>query len=77
MVGFEIRVTFDGAVDTMISDQLAEHLLIVVREAVTNVGRHAPATEASVSVNVNDGWCRLQIVDNGRGLDGSESSRVD
>jgi len=74
VVGFDIGVTFDGAVDTMISDQLAEHLLIVVREAVTNVGRHARASEASVSVSVNDGWCRLQVVDNGGGLERSESS---
>jgi len=73
VVGFDIRVSFDGAVDAMISDQLAEHLLAVVREAVTNVGRHAQATEASVSVSVKDGLCRLQVVDNGRGLDSGEA----
>jgi signal transduction histidine kinase len=71
VVGFDVRVTFDGAVDTMVSDQLAEHLLAVVREAVTNVGRHAQATEASVSVTIADGQCRLQVKDNGRGLDGT------
>jgi signal transduction histidine kinase len=69
LVGFDVRTSFDGAVDTMISNQLAEHLLAVVREAVTNVGRHAQATEASVSVSVKDGLCRLRVVDNGRGLD--------
>lgn len=69
VVGFEIRVLFDGAVDTMISDQVAEHLLATIREAVTNIGRHAQATEASVSVSVTDSVCRLQVIDNGRGLD--------
>jgi len=71
VVGFVVRVTFDGAVETLISAQLADHLLAVVREAVTNIGRHAHATEASVSVSVNDGLCRLQVTDNGCGLDGS------
>ena len=69
VVGFDVRTTFDGPVDTMISDQLAEHLFAVVREALTNIGRHAQATEASVSVAVTDGHCRLQVVDNGRGID--------
>ena len=62
VVGFDVRVTFDGAVDTMISDQLAEHLLAVVREAVTNVGRHAQATEASVSLRVADGLRRPDLL---------------
>ncbi len=73
VVGFGVRVTFDGAVDTLVSDDLAEHLLAVVREAVTNIGRHAQATEASVSLSVTDGQCRLQIVDNGRGLDATDT----
>jgi signal transduction histidine kinase len=71
VIGFDVRVTFDGPVDTMISEQLAEHLLAVVREAVTNVGRHARATEAAVFLRVADGQCRLEVIDNGRGLDGA------
>jgi len=31
-------VHFDGAVDSAISDEIAEHLLIIVREAVINIG---------------------------------------
>ncbi|HXQ43511.1 MAG TPA: GAF domain-containing sensor histidine kinase [Acidimicrobiales bacterium] len=72
VVGFGVRVTFDGAVDTLVSDQLAEHLLAVVREAVTNIGRHAQATEASVSLSVAHGQCRLQVSDNGRGIGGAD-----
>ncbi len=74
VVGFDVKVSFDGPVDTIASDQLAEHLLAVIREALTNVGRHAQATKASVSVTVKDGVCRVQIIDNGRGLDHGESS---
>lgn len=74
VVGFDVKVTFDGPVETMTSDQLAEHLVAVVREAVTNIGRHAQASEASVCVSVKDGVCWLQVTDNGRGLDGVETS---
>jgi signal transduction histidine kinase len=74
VVGFNVKVTFDGPVDTMTSDHLAEHLVAVVREAVTNIGRHAQASQASVSVCITDGVCRLQVTDNGRGLGCIETS---
>jgi signal transduction histidine kinase len=74
VVGFDVKVTFEGPVDTMTSDQLAEHLVAVIRETVTNIGRHAQATEASVSVSIKDGMCRLQVTDNGRGLSCIETS---
>ena len=44
VLGFEVRVDFDGPIDTAISDVLAEHLVATIREALTNVGRHAQAT---------------------------------
>lgn len=74
VVGFDVKVSFVGPVDTVASDQLAEHLLAVIREAVTNIGRHAHASKASVSVIVTDDVCTVQIIDNGRGLDHGESS---
>lgn len=68
IVGFDIRVSFDGPIDAVISEVVTEHLLATIREAVTNVGRHAHATETSVTISVKEGLCRLQIVDDGRGL---------
>jgi signal transduction histidine kinase len=70
VVGFEVKVTFDGPIDSAISDRAAEHLLAAVREAVTNVGRHAQATQASVVLSVEDAVCRLVVSDNGRGMEG-------
>src|ERR1019366_4778035 len=61
VVGFEVRSSFDGPVDSAISDEIAEHLLIIVREAVTNIGRHAHATEATVRVNVDADHCQLIV----------------
>jgi signal transduction histidine kinase len=67
VVGFEVRVSFDGPIDTAISDEVCEHLLATIREALTNVGRHARATRATVTVGVGVGVCRLEVTDNGRG----------
>jgi signal transduction histidine kinase len=68
VVGFEVRSSFDGAVDSAISDEIAEHLLIIVREAVINIGRHAHATEATVRVSVDADHCQLIVTDNGLGM---------
>lgn len=71
IVGFNVHVTFAGPVDSVVSESVTENLLATVREAITNIERHAGATTASVSVTVNDGRCVLRIVDNGRGIDDS------
>jgi signal transduction histidine kinase len=68
VVGVDVQVTFDGPVDAAISEDVAEHLLATIREALTNVGRHAAATEARLRLRAKDGWCELEVVDNGRGL---------
>jgi len=68
VLGFAPRVTFAGPIDTAVSDVIAEHLLITAREGLSNVGRHARATETLMTVTVSDGWCRLELVDNGQGF---------
>ncbi|MDA8310472.1 MAG: GAF domain-containing sensor histidine kinase [Actinomycetota bacterium] len=69
VVGFDIPVSFDGPVDTAIPDSVAEHLLFTIREALTNVGRHAKASTASTSLQVGAGELCLEIVDDGRGVE--------
>ena len=69
MVGFELHVSFDGAVDTAVSERVAEHLMAVIREAVTNIERHANATEATIVLTANDGYCQLRVTDDGRGFE--------
>jgi signal transduction histidine kinase len=72
VVGFDVEITFDGPVDTAVSTQVAEHLMAAIRESLTNVGRHAHATEASVTITVESGRCRLMVLDNGDGFDESK-----
>ncbi len=76
VVGVEVRTSIDGPVDAAISDEMAEHLYATVREALTNVGRHAQASEVSVNLSVKGDSCVLQVRDNGRGLTDSEGGEV-
>ena len=72
MIGFPVPVSFEGPIDAAVPDQVADHLLATIREALTNVGRHAHATAASVALSVEGGVCRLVVVDNGRGPAGAK-----
>jgi len=74
VAGFEVHSSFYGPVDSVVSDAIAEHLLATIREAVTNVGRHARATQARVRLSVANDECLLQVIDNGCGLGPRESS---
>ena len=67
MVGSTVRVSFEGPVDTAVEPRLAEHLLASLREALTNVGKHAHASTVSVAVSVDEELC-LEVVDDGVGF---------
>jgi signal transduction histidine kinase len=68
VVGLRPKVTFGGPVDSAISAAVAEHLLATLREALTNVAKHAQASSISVTVSVADDLL-LVVADNGRGID--------
>lgn len=68
VLGFEPQVTFVGPVDTMVSKALAEDLLATLREALSNVARHAEASVVKVEVAVGDGVVTLRVQDNGKGM---------
>jgi signal transduction histidine kinase len=74
VIGFEVPVDFDGPIDTAVSDEVAEHLLSTLREALSNVARHAGATRARVRVSLVGRDCRLEVDDNGRGFVGVPGS---
>jgi len=68
VLGFEVQVGFEGPVDAAVPDHVLEHLLFALREALTNIGRHAHATEARVWVAVRANLCILRVSDNGIGF---------
>jgi signal transduction histidine kinase len=62
------RVRFDGPIDVVVDDLLASHLVPVVREALSNVAKHAEAHDVEVELSVDSSWLELRISDDGRGL---------
>ena len=66
-LGFDPVVRLDGPIDTVAGDELSSHLLAVVREALSNVARHAGATRAEVRLVVGSDVV-LEIADDGRGI---------
>jgi two-component system sensor histidine kinase DesK len=49
--------------------ELETTLALIVREAVTNIQRHAQASSARIEVQAEDGLVALSVEDNGRGSD--------
>lgn len=62
------RVRFDGPIDTAVDATLAEQLPPVVREALTNVVKHAAAEDVEVEVGVGQEGVSIRISDDGVGL---------
>ena len=66
VLGFEPRVHFDGPVDAAVTEPVAADLLATLREALTNVARHADAGRVDVSLTASDDVV-LTVVDDGVG----------
>lgn len=62
------RLAFTGPVDFGVPDALADDLLAAVREGLTNVARHASATEVRVFLDVGTAEATLRISDDGVGI---------
>jgi signal transduction histidine kinase len=67
-LGFLPKVQFDGPVDAVVSDEVRDHTVAMVLEALTNVLRHARATRAEVSIVASDGELRVRVSDDGVGI---------
>ena len=61
----KIRMTARGGVEALGSGKRTA-LFRVAQEALTNVARHAHATNVSLSIRENSGMVRMEISDNGR-----------
>nr|WP_281196283.1 GAF domain-containing protein [Microtetraspora malaysiensis] len=67
-LGFMPGVLLEGAVDTLVTPKIADHALAVLREALSNVVRHAHATEVTVTVDAREEVLVLEVADNGVGV---------
>jgi signal transduction histidine kinase len=68
VLGFTPTVRILGPVDTAVSSSLADQLLAVLREALSNIARHAVADQAEVEIAVSPSELVLTVTDNGTGL---------
>jgi signal transduction histidine kinase len=69
MLDFAPSLRLGPGLRTLGSEDLAEQALIVLREALSNMARHAGATRADVTVDVDeDGFLTVAVTDNGTGI---------
>jgi signal transduction histidine kinase len=61
------QVALSGPVDRVVTGQLVDEVLAVLREALTNVGKHAQATQVVVTIAAGD-ELRLVVADDGIGV---------
>jgi signal transduction histidine kinase len=67
-LGCEPAVRFAGPVDTLTDAGLREDLVAALREALTNVARHAEASRVDVALTAAPDGVELRVCDDGRGL---------
>lgn len=67
-LGFEPSIVINGPIDTLVDAPTAEHLVSVLREALSNVAKHARARQAAVRLSVDGGQLHLEVQDDGRGI---------
>ena len=76
MLGFAPSLRLGPGLRALKGEELIEHALIVLREALSNMARHAGATRADVTVDVDpDGFLIVTVTDNGTGIPTGSSRR--
>ncbi len=65
----QIQVDYRSTFDGRIADPLETHFFRIAQEALTNIARHSGATNAWMRLQMVDGRVRLEIEDNGHGID--------
>lgn len=73
-LGFTPRLAFRGPAESAVPERLLPHLLSVLREALSNVSRHAKASAVDVVLAVADGSVTLSVADDGVGLSGDPAA---
>jgi len=78
LLGFSPAVRFSGPTDTIVEDAVVADVEAVVREGITNVAKHARATEVVVQISASGERLCVDVTDNGRGLgDSTRRSGLD
>ncbi len=68
VLGFAPAVRFTGPVDTLVHGTVIGEIEAVSREGLTNVAKHAQASQVNVEVSADRGWLSVRISDDGVGM---------
>jgi signal transduction histidine kinase len=72
LLGFSPALRFTGPVDTIVPDEVVADLIAVIREALSNVARHAHASAADVELAATPDELTVDVTDNGVGIGESQ-----
>jgi signal transduction histidine kinase len=67
-LGFIPSLRFDGLIDTTVPDRLADQVVAVLREALSNAARHAHASHVDIVLAVSRETVTLSVDDDGVGI---------
>jgi signal transduction histidine kinase len=67
-LGFRPALKLIGPIESAVSADLRADLVAVIREALSNVVRHAQASQVSVDVRLEDGAVSVAVTDDGVGI---------
>jgi signal transduction histidine kinase len=68
ILGFEAKISFSGPVDALVPGYVADQMLATLREAISNIARHARANRVDVAVTAYTDVV-LTVSDDGVGFD--------
>jgi signal transduction histidine kinase len=68
ILGFTPGVRMEGLVDTDVPREIADHVMAVLSEALTNIARHAHAGRAQVVLTTDGHEAALTVLDDGVGI---------
>jgi signal transduction histidine kinase len=68
-LGFPARLSLQGPVDTLVTGELRGCLVAVIRESLSNIARHAHASNVTIGVTVSADLVRVDVTDDGVGID--------
>jgi len=71
-LGFAPSLRMDGLLDTLVPAEVSEHLLVSLREALSNCARHASANSVDVLVALRDNEVVLDVSDDGIGMSAAQ-----
>ncbi len=71
-LGFRPTLEHSGPIDALLEGDLGDHVLATLREALSNIVKHARATAAGVELHVSPSWTMLRVCDNGVGIPDGE-----